>query len=781
MAADITGRVYDLASKKPLPGATVIIKGTTTGAVADENGRYVIKNVDAGTYILEVSSVGFVHTSREVRVSRAGSINADFSLQESVSELDAVVVRGEYTSKEIEQEPVTIKSIDARALGDLSLGAEELLKQTTGVVVRQDGGLGGNVNINLNGLTGNAVRIFYDGIPLEVYGGGLQINNIPVDALERMDVYKGVMPVDIGTDALGGGINLVPKKLDKKFLNTSYTIGSFNTHRFTLDGGANLGDKTYLSLLSYVNYSDNDFTMRDIRSSFERVNSNGFLVTDEEVIDARRFHNRHFSTFVELGAKITDLSWADEFKIATSFSYRDDEIQNGQFLRPTSIGEATRQIENFTQRVDYKKTFFNKLNLRYFGVLSNTENTSNDSTTNIYNWKGEVLTRASNPAGAELFIQPTARVANTLGTAHRLVLNYLVSDNLSIKISDFFRYSEIDGNDPLGVRINIGNESIDPNTIPSTLTRNILGSEVEYTLFDEKVRLIGLFKNYFYDAEAIDVLQEPVGETIPVRKVDKNFNGFGFGFKYQIISSTYIRSSFERAARIPTEGEIFGDFAAIVPNFQLKPETSDNLNLGIGFEKAILGFQYFLFQVDAFVRDQTDLIRAEPFGPENSRFVNEDEVEGRGIEVALSMRPIKNLSFNGNFTYQSNKITTPRLNGATLEEPQVPNIPLLFFNVGTTYDLEDLFDKNIDLQIFGNYFFTNRYSISEVSDLDTANPDFVIPEQHLVNLGLVVKPGIEDLRCSFSVKNVLDELMYDNFRIPRPGINYSFKINYSIL
>ena len=232
-AADINGRVYDSKTKNALPGVTVILKGTTTGAVTDANGRYVIKNVSPGIYTLEVSSLGFIKVSKSIRVTNSG-VELNFSLEESVDQLEAVVIQGEYTAKEIEKEPLTIKSLDAQALGDLSLGAEELLKQTTGVVVRQDGGLGGNVNINLNGLTGNAVRIFYDGTPLEVYGGGIQVNNIPVDALERMDVYKGVMPVDIGTDALGGGINLVPKKLNEKFLNTSYTVGSFNTHRFTL-------------------------------------------------------------------------------------------------------------------------------------------------------------------------------------------------------------------------------------------------------------------------------------------------------------------------------------------------------------------------------------------------------------------------------------------------------------------------------------------------------------------------------------------------------------------
>ncbi|MEO0331025.1 MAG: TonB-dependent receptor, partial [Bacteroidota bacterium] len=715
----------------------------------------------------------------EVSVAQSEVQNLNFMLLTGTSELEEVVVSGESTISEIQSRPMTVTSLDAQALTDQALGAEELLKQTSGVVVRQIGGLGSNININLNGLTGNSVRFYYDGIPLEVFGGGLQLNNIPVDALQRMDVYKGVMPVEIGTDALGGGINLVPYQTTEDYLRTSYTIGSFNTHRFTLGGGKQIGNKLYLSALGYINYSGNDFLMRGIRNSFERENTNGFIVPDEEIIDARRFHDQHYSSFVELSTNISEIPWADELKVSASYSDRSDEIQNGQFLLPTAVGEADRSIETFSQRIDYRKFFFKRLNLRYFGVLSHTSTLNRDSSLNIYNWKGEVLSQAVNQSGAELFAIPTARAGRELGTAHRLALNYQINDFISLTLSDFYRYNRIDGNDPLGARISLEGEVVDPNTIPSKLWRNIFGAELTTDLLNEKITGVAFYKNYFYQSESIDILRDAT-TFIPVRNVSESLDGYGFAVKYQITPALLLRSSFERAARIPTQNEIFGDFGVIVPNYTLKPETSNNINLGIRFDQPIGNVEQFSFQVDGFIRNRENLIRIVPFGTENAQFVNEAKVDGRGIEAALAVTPTPTLKFNGNFTYQSNQIASPQLNGSVLTGAQVPNIPNLFGNASVSYTFEDLISDDFDLEVFGNYFYTARYSINEVKDLETANPLFVVPEQHLLNLGLVASPNIEGLRVSFTLRNATNSLIYDNFRIPRPGINYSLKINYSL-
>jgi hypothetical protein len=130
------------------------------------------------------------------------------------------------------------------------------------------------------------------------------------------------------------------------------------------------------------------------------------------------------------------------------------------------------------------------------------------------------------------------------------------------------------------------------------------------------------------------------------------------------------------------------------------------------------------------------------------------------------------LSLSGNFTYQSNII----------EETgnQVPNIPRLFLNVGARYAFQDAFAKGNTLELFWNYFFTDRFSINEVNDINTANPTFIIPSQNVHNTGAVYRLSDEKWSFSFNLQNVFNAEVFDNFRVPRPGINYNFKVSFSL-
>ena len=778
--ATLGGFVGD-ENNEPLPGVSVLLVGTSYGAITNAAGEYKLKNVAEGRYTIEISFVGYKKQSRSINVDGKPMNNINFMLSETVEELNEIVVMGKTTARELSEEPIAINSLGTRPVIDQALGAEELLKTSTGVVVRQSGGLGSGVNINLNGLSGQAVRVYFDGIPIDVFGGGLQINTIPVDALERIDVYKGVMPVAIGTDALGGGINLVPVRKNLDYLQTSYTFGSFNTHRLTLNANKIISDKLAISALSYFNYSDNNYKMRDISSATEVTLPNGSIVAGpEEVIDVERFNDRHISGYLEAGIKLRDLSWADRLEFVSTYARRDDEIQHGAFIFNTSVGEAEFQINTFAQRLDYRKKLLNdKLDVRYYGVVSFANSQARDSTRFIYNWRGERL-ETSNSDGSEIFSIPTLREGRDLGTAHRLVLNYKINERLDLNISEFFRYTRVKGEDPANPGIDLGGESVDPNTVPSTLGRNIIGAELTSTFLKEKLTAVAFYKNYNYNAESIDILQSQA-TVLPIREVRENDNGYGLAVKYQIHPSVFIRSSFERAVRIPRELEIFGDFGAILPNYELRPEKSNNINLGIQYSKFLSDSRELFIRLDGFTRAREDLIRPDAFGPENIIFINEAEVDGMGVELASRFSPVNNLKLSGNFTYQSNEIASNNnaASGGSIGA-QVPNIPRLFYNLGARYTFRDVFKKSNTLEAFWNYFFIDRFSINEVADINRANPDFIIPTQHLHNAGLIYRLAEEGLSFSVNVQNIFNAEVFDNFRIPRPGINYQFKIKYSM-
>lgn len=774
----ISGIIKD-ASGRQMSLANIILNTKNKYAVSDKNGRFIIRNIQKGTYEMKISAVGFQTDTRTIEVTKDLSLN--IVLIEKFEGLEDVVIYGKTEAKKQTEKAITINSLDIKQLQNQAVGTEEVLKNTTGLVIRQNGGLGSPVNINLNGLTGKSVRTYYDGIPLDVYGNGIALNTIPVDALERVDVYKGVMPIDVGTDALGGGINLIPLQQSKEYFRTSYSVGSFNTHRITFNGLKKINEKMSLSTISYFNYSDNDYKMRNIPNVVETELADGTPVVVEEFIDAKRFHDQHISGFLEARLRIKNLKWADRLEFASSYYAKKDELQHGGFIRNTAVGEAEVATNAFTQGIDYRKTFLNdKLKARYYGVLTSSFDKIRDSTTNVYDWRGERL-NIKNTGGAEIFGLATLLQRENLGTAHRLTLNYKVTDHIDFKVSDFYRYTRVKGKDPIGERISINNELIDLNTIPSSINQNIFGAGLNANLLEDKLNAIVFFKNYNYKASSVDVFQ--LSETtLLTREIKNNNNGYGFALKYKIHPSFFVRTSFEEAVRIPTEVEIFGDLGVILPNYELEPEESSNWNLGAHFEKRYENNTLFSLNINGFIRDQKNLIYLDQVSVDHVQFKNEGLVKGKGFELGTKIIPLKNLTLKGNYTYQSNEIAT---NSSSLGEAigtgvQVPNNPLSFYNFGANYTIENFLKSENSLEFFWNYLFIDKFSINEVADLDTANPDFIIPKQKVHNAGLTYVLREKGLSFSFNLQNIFNAEVFDNFRIPRPGINYSFKINYSL-
>ena len=117
----------------------------------------------------------------------------------------------------------SVNVIDTKEAATRNLQTNDL-GSSAGVRIRQNGGLGSSVNYNVNGMTGNSIRVFIDGIPISTYGSSFNLNSIPPALIERIEVYKGVTPAHLADDALGGAINVVLKKGAKNTLNASFLM-----------------------------------------------------------------------------------------------------------------------------------------------------------------------------------------------------------------------------------------------------------------------------------------------------------------------------------------------------------------------------------------------------------------------------------------------------------------------------------------------------------------------------------------------------------------------------
>lgn len=198
--------------QEPVAFATVVLEGTSFAVMSDDKGRFEFRNVPFGTYQLKITSLEIHTSSFKVQISKSEH-KQDFSVKmRTENELSEVKVQGKTEKRQMETAGFTVSIIQTKEASLRSVTTNELLDRTVGVRVRQNGGMGSRVEYNLNGMSGSAVGIFLDGIEISTYGSSFNLNNIPPAMIERIEVYKGVLPAHLTGDYVGGAINVVLKK-----------------------------------------------------------------------------------------------------------------------------------------------------------------------------------------------------------------------------------------------------------------------------------------------------------------------------------------------------------------------------------------------------------------------------------------------------------------------------------------------------------------------------------------------------------------------------------------
>ena len=329
------------------------------------------------------------------------------------------------------------------------------------------------------------------------------------------------------------------------------------------------------------------------------------------------------------------------------------------------------------------------------------------------------------------------------------------------------------GNDPLAPAIG----GIDPNTVPSFLTRSISGIAYESKWFDAKLESILFGKYYYYDQSTAD-FRAFGGDQVFEYAADGRETGYGMGLKYSFLKDLFIRASYEQAIRIPTKEEVFGDFLTIEPNFFLKPEESQNLNVGGYFKHSFNASQFISIDANWFLRDQTNLIRLEPGRNENdpAQFVNEEEADATGLELTLTVAPLSDWETVISFTSQEVvKAGQPDQNNTNGVGNPIPNIPSAFFNVSSRYTFNSPISEKDEMIVFGYYTFVDEFDLIFQT---TRNEENIIPAQRQLDLGLSYRWADSGFTFSAQMNNVLDKEVFDNFRVPRPGRNANLKIRY---
>ena len=271
---------------------------------------------------------------------------------EDVTKLDLLSVETESEAEQaaIAKQVETVSTIDAAELQNTSKSVSKAINSASGVKVRKSGGMGSEGKINIRGMEGKNIKVLVNGVPVETQGN-LGLDDIPIDQIADIEVYKGYIPARFATDGAGGAINIVTKKRNANSIDASYSISSFNTHKVSvaashlidsIAGAASLE----IGVSGYFNHSDNDYEF----SSPYMKSSTG---EDTSVV---RDHDHYTSYNVQAFANLMN-AWFDQISLGASFGAFDKQIQGVE----NRIKESRAEGYNFGASLGLdKKNFFAK-------------------------------------------------------------------------------------------------------------------------------------------------------------------------------------------------------------------------------------------------------------------------------------------------------------------------------------------------------------------------------------------------------------------------------------
>jgi len=274
----LSGIVTDKQTNKPLPQASISIPDLKVGAVADSNGHYNIGSLPSGTYLVQVHSIGYSTTTRNIHIG--GATSGDFQLADQTIEESPIVITGTSKAIQIVRNPVPIVSISHDYLtNNLSTNIIDAIAKVPGVTALTTG-----PNVSkpfIRGLGYNRILTLYDGVRQEGQQWGDE-HGIEVDqfGIDRIEVIKGPASLTYGSDALAGVVNLIPTPPapEGKMVGDIQTIYATNNGEYGGSGmlGATKNGFEWMGRVSYKrakNYQD-PIDGRVYNTAFEEKDGN---------------------------------------------------------------------------------------------------------------------------------------------------------------------------------------------------------------------------------------------------------------------------------------------------------------------------------------------------------------------------------------------------------------------------------------------------------------------------------------------------------------------------
>jgi outer membrane receptor protein involved in Fe transport len=621
-----------------------------------------------------------------------------------------------------------------------------------GIRVARQGGLGADATLSLNGYSGDQIRMFLDGAPLELAGFAFGIASVPVTLVDRIEVYRGVVPLRFGADALGGALNLVTSQRQYGTgVAGALQLGSFSTVRAS--GSAHTRDDRtglYGAVTTFVDYTRNDYDV-DVQVSDPSGRLHDATVP--------RFHDGYSARGVVVEGGVIGTSWLHRLTIRGHYSEYDKDLQSNPLMtQPYGAVRYGEKLGGISLVLEQPSAFGRGIDLDAVLSYSNRATRLRDLSDQVYDWYGQAIFKRPQPGEIDGVPLDTTLwrddVYARLGVAAQL------PHRMKLRVSTTATYDRSHG-----VSRALSPGEVDPLAGARTHLKIISGVEHTAELGD-RIENIAFLKHYHLRAGA---QLSVAGASLQPFSTDADEAGGGDALRMRLYrDALWLKTSYEYATRLPSATEIFGDGILVLPNAQLAPETSHNLNLSLDFDVATRGGR-FAGTLAGFFRQARDLIVL--FATANGyTYQNVYDARALGVDGTLRFRsPGDWFVFEGTATYQDLRNVSSSGAYADFRGDRLPNQPWLFVHAMARLQHRRLGRRHDELSLS----WYTRYVHGFFRDWDSLGaPQYkpTVDDQLSHTLSVVyLLRAAAPTSFAFDLENLTNAKLFDVYGTQRPG------------
>ncbi|WP_299105887.1 carboxypeptidase-like regulatory domain-containing protein [uncultured Winogradskyella sp.] len=762
----ITGKIIDSDMSSPLPGANIVVKGTTNGATTNFDGEFTLKtDLKSGEVI--ISYVGFV--SQTIAFSGDTDLGT-IKLMSSNVGLDEIMI---VASVAVDRKtPVAVSTIKAEEIA-IKLGTQEfpeILKSTPGVYATRQGGGYGDSRINLRGFSSENVAVMINGVPVnDMENGAVYWSNWAGlgDVTSTLQVQRGLGASKVAVASVGGTINIITKTTDAEqggSFGTSIANDGYLKYGMTYSTG--LSDKGFGATVSASKIAGDGYV-----DGTEFSGYNYFLSLTQQINDAHRVSFTAFGAQQEHGQRynrstIAELQDTDSGpqKANRDWGYKNGEVYHQSYNfyhKPQmSINHLWNINDNSALSTAVYASFGSGGGRRDEGskIGSDDYRIGSSGLTPIDFDKVIEENRANGVNGSSDIISSSRNSHEWYGILstykNKINDNLTISGGLDGRSYVGSHWYQVD--DLLGGQFFLDNETDTfafgkPLKVGDRYNKDYDGVVLRYGLFGQAEYQVNESVNLFVAADVSNSnykQKEYMNNTITGSRSSEavNFTGYGIkgGGNYNLDGNNNVFVNVGYFSKAPFLDDVFLDEDGIVPNADAVNEKVFSAELGYGFRGEKLSAN-----VNVYYTNWLDKSLGGSIGTgEDLFFYNLQGIDAlhQGLEIDFRYRATDKITVTGmaslgDWQWKSNVSADIRDQAGDVidvvevyaEDLKVGDVAQTTFALGVNYKLASKSNIYVDYNFAGDNY--SSYDVTNRGSLDL--PDvWKLPDFGLFDIGL---------------------------------------------